>query len=286
MNRWQKWAGIAVATLAALAAVAVLVIYAASEMSIARHYPLGASQFHAATDPAAVARGKHFAGAYGCADCHAHNLQGAYIPDFGISSRNLTRLAASFSDADFDRAVRRGLRPDGTSVAESMPSDAFQFIADADMADIVAYIRSLKPAGKDIPAPSYDLKMRLGFLNGMAHVDQYWFGRQKPALDLGARYARGRALAMAACGECHMTALTGGPPEVPGPRPPDLSLVASYGQADFFKFMRTGMAAGNRKLPLMSATARARFSHFSNDELNTIYDYLAARGRKLAGGGG
>jgi cytochrome c553 len=286
VNRWWKWAGIAAAVLAALAGAAVLVIYVVSETQITRQYPLVASGLHAAKGPAAIARGKHFAGAYGCADCHGRNLQGVYIPDFGTSSRNLTRLAASFTDADFDRAVRKGLRPDGTSVAEYMPSDAFQFIPDADMADIVAYIRSLKPAGKDVPIPAYDLKTRLGFLIGLAHMDRYWFARQKPALDLGPRYARGRILAMAACGECHMTALTGGPPELPGRRPPDLSLVASYDRADFLKFMRTGKAAGNRELPMMSSTARARFSHFSDDELNAIYDYLAARGRKLAGGGG
>src|SRR5262249_6410865 len=118
------------------------------------------------------------------------------------------------------------------------------------------------------------------------HMDQFWFGVQKPALELGPHYARGRALVMAACGECHMTALTGPPPFVPPPRPPDLSLVASYDRADFDKFMRTGKAVGNRELPLMSAAARARFSHFSDNELEEIYDYLAARGRKLTNVGG
>jgi hypothetical protein len=48
--------------------------------------------------------------------------------------------------------------------------------------------------------------------------------------------------------------------------------VVSYERADFVKLMRTGKAAGNRELPLMSATARARFRHFSDDELNAVYD--------------
>jgi cytochrome c553 len=231
----------------------------------------------------AITRGQHFASVYGCADCHRHTLQGTFIPNFGIASRNLTRLATTFSDADFDRAVRRGLRPESSSVAEFMPSDAFHYMADADMADIVTYIRSLKPAGEDIPFPSYDLKSRLGLLLGDFHMDQFWFGVQGPALDLGPRYARGRELAMAACGECHMTALTGPPAFLPPPRPPDLALVASYERADFIRLMRTGKAAGNRELPLMSATARARFSHFDDVELAEIYDYLVARGRKVTG---
>ncbi|HEY3778953.1 MAG TPA: hypothetical protein VGL35_12940 [Rhizomicrobium sp.] len=46
--------------------------------------------------------------------------------------------------------------------------------------------------------------------------------------------------------------------------------------------MRTGKAAGNRELRLMSVEARLRFSHFTDDEVNDLYSYLAARGRKLA----
>ena len=283
MSRVWKWAGIGLGVVVALALLALAYIYIASETIIARTYPLPPSHIHASRDPAAIARGQRFAAAYGCMDCHRPNLQGAFIPDFGVSSRNLTMLAKSFSAADFDRAVRRGLRPDGSSVAEYMPSDAFQFIPYADMADIVSYLRSLKPAGADIAFPSYDLSARLALLQGQAHMDQFWFGQQKPALDLGPRYARGRTLAMAACGECHLTALTGGPDFVPPPRPPDLMLVASYGRTDFIKLMRTGKAVGNRELPLMSATARARFSHFPDGDLNAIYDYLAARGHKLTG---
>lgn len=240
---------------------------------------------HASKDVQNIARGKHLALAYGCADCHRHSLQGALIPDFGIMSRNLTRLAAMISDADFDHAVRQGLRPDGRSIPEFMPSDAFRYMPDRDLADIIGYIRSLKPAGADVSFPSYGLMMRIGLLKGDLHMDRYWFGIQKPALDLGPRYAHGRVLAMTACGECHMTPLTGAPRIFPPPRAPDLALVAAYSRMDFLKFMHTGKAAGNRELPMMSATARARFSHFSEDELNAIYDYLAARGRKLTASG-
>jgi mono/diheme cytochrome c family protein len=285
MRRFWKWAGIAVAGAAVLALAAVAYVYAASEQILDRRYPLPPSHLHASTDPKVIALGQHLVRPYGCADCHRPNLQGTFIPDFGMASRNLTRLAATFSDADFDRAIRKGLRPDGTSVVETMPADSFQYMPDADAAAIVSYIRSLKPAGSDIP-PSFGLMTRIGLLAGKFHTDAYWFGMQKPALDLGARYARGRMLAMSACGECHATGLTGGAEGYPGPRPPNLSLVASYERADFVKFMRTGKAVGNRELPMMSAVARVRISKLTDAELNALYDYLAARGRKLAGTGG
>jgi cytochrome c553 len=173
------------------------------------------------------------------------------------------------------------LRPDGTSVAEAMPADAFQYMPDGDVAAIVSYIRSLKPAGADIPSPSFGLLLRVGVLAGKAHPDAYWFGMQKPALDLGPRYAHAREMAMTACGECHGTSLEG---QTDGPLPPpNLTVVASYDRADFLKFMHTGKAAGNRELPMMSAVARVRISHLTDAELNALYDYLAARGRKLTG---
>lgn len=285
MRKFWKWVGFGVAGLAAIAVAAAAYIYIASDRIIARAYALPASHFHASTGADAIARGQRLASAYGCADCHRKSLQGGYVPFAGLFSRNLTTLAKRFADSDFDRAIRRGLRPDGTSVAEAMPSDAFQFMSDSDLADIVAYIRSRKPAGTDVPVPSYGLLSRVGFVAGQTHTDAFWFSTQKPALDLGPRYARGRQIAMTACGECHMTALTGGPEGIPGPRPPDLSLVASYERHDFLKFMRTGKAAGNRELPMMSAVARVRISHLTDADLDALYDYLAARGRKLTGAG-
>jgi len=284
MKQLWKWSGLAAMCVATVSGIALAGFYVASDRIIFRQYDLPPSSMRASAGPAAVARGKQLAFGYGCADCHGHALLGAFIPDFGMSSRNLTRLASSFSDTDFERAVRHGLRPDGTSVAEFMPSDSFRYMPDRDLADILAYVRSLPPAGTDIPFPSYGLKARIGFLRGDAHTDQYWFALQKAALDLGPHYARGRVVAMTACGECHMTPLSGQPENTPPPRPPDLSLVASYSRADFLTLMHTGKAAGNRELPMMSAAARVRFSHFSGDDLNALYDYLSARGRKLTGG--
>jgi len=281
MGTVGKSIAIALGAVVALTLAAVAYVYIGSERIVAHRYRLPPSQIRASRDPSVIALGKHLVRPYGCADCHRPNLQGTYIADFGMTSRNLTRLAATFSDADFDRAIRKGLRPDGTSVAESMPSDSFQYMPDGDLTAIVSYIRSLKPAGADVPAPSYDLKTRWDVLQGTKKVVQAWFPLQKPALDLGPRHARARQMAMTACGECHGTSLggQGGPP----PSPPNLTIVASYDRADFLKFMHTGKAAGNRELPMMSAVARVRISRLSDAELNALYDYLAARGRRLTG---
>ena len=280
MGRILKWAGIG---LCAILIAAATGIYFLSERIIAKVYPLPVSHIRAAQGPEAIVRGERLARAYGCADCHGHDLHGAFIEDFGMRSRNLTLLARYFSDADFDRVIRHGLRPDGTSVAETMPSDAFQYMTDADVSDVIAYIRSRPHSGAPVPAPSYDWKARLKFLSGESKTDAMWFQLQTPALDLGAQFARGGQIAMAACGECHTTALTGEVPPQPH-HPPDLSIVASYERADFLKFMHTGKAAGNRELRMMSAVARVRINYLSDADLNALYDYLSARGKKLTRG--
>jgi cytochrome c553 len=284
MRQIWKWVAVAAAGLAVLVLAAVGYVYFASDQIIARHYSLPPSHIHASSDRKVIALGEHLVRPYGCTDCHRPNLQGTFIPDFGMSSRNLTRLAARFSDADFDRAIRKGLRPDGTSVAESMPSDSFQYMPDSDAVAIVSYIRSLKQSGADIPEPSFGFKDRWDFLRGPKKTTRDWFPLQTPALDLGPRYARARQMAMTACGECHGTSLQG---QSGGPLPPpNLSIVASYDRADFVKFMHTGKAAGNRELPMMSQVARVRISRLTDAEIDALYDYLAARGKKLTGAGG
>ena len=165
MKIW-KWAARVAAVVAASALVVVAYIYFASERLLDRKYPLPPSSLHASSGAAAVARGNRLAHAFGCTDCHRPNLEGAFIPDFGVWSLNLTRLATTFSDQDFDHAIRHGLRPDGTSVAEYMPSDAFQYMSNADLSDILAFIRAYPPHGVAHAVPSYGIVQRFALLIG------------------------------------------------------------------------------------------------------------------------
>src|SRR5260221_6565382 len=111
MRRVLKWADVGLGAFAAVALATLAGVYTASEAIILKHYPVPQSMMQHSKDAQAIERGRHFAFVYGCADCHRPTLQGAFIPDFGVASRNLTRLAMTFSDAAFDRAVRWGLRP-------------------------------------------------------------------------------------------------------------------------------------------------------------------------------
>ena len=52
---------------------------------------------------------------------------------------------ASWSDADLARAIREGVRPDGTVIGPPMPIELYRGIADADLDAMVAYLRPCPP---------------------------------------------------------------------------------------------------------------------------------------------
>lgn len=278
MNRIAKWAARAGLGLVGAAAVATGAVYAGSEMVRAKHWPKAAQEVQASRDPGAVARGARLARIYGCHDCHGADLTGRRFHDDGvavITGANLSLAAPRQSDADLARAIRTGVAADGRGLWV-MPSEALATLSDQETGDLIAYLRTFPPRGQPHETVKVGFVGRLGVVLGkFKPAPAILAERPAHALDLGPRHARGRALARA-CMECHGSALTGGGPL----KAPDLTIAASYDLAAFTRLMRTGVAAGERTLPMMSPTARDRFALFSDDEIAALHGYLRARAEK------
>ncbi|MBX3485653.1 cytochrome c [Phenylobacterium sp.] len=278
MKRVLKWAGYGLAGLAGVAAVAVGGGMAASEAMYRWPQAKPATRVVAATDPGAVARGQRLARAMGCNDCHGANLEGRMFDDIPnlatLYAPNLTRAVARQSDADLDRAIRHGVGSDGRPLW-IMPSAAFADLKDAEMADLIAYLRSRPGSGPEQPHMKLGPIARVGIVLGQFHSEaaaiQAHENRQLP--DLGPQYAAGRALARA-CVECHGFALEGSQSVL---KTPDLGIAASYDREDFVRLLHTGVAAGDRKAGLMSDIAPRRFKGWSDAEIGRLHDYLKAR---------
>jgi mono/diheme cytochrome c family protein len=273
-------ARIAGGSLVGLAVLAGVVAVAASRSQAlldARH-PKPPSQVQAAVGPAAIARGGHLVTVAACAGCHGEDLAGRMIGVAGstVSAPNLTLRPKRMSDADLDRAIRRGLRPDGVSEL-AMPSFAYASFADGDVAAIVAYLRSLPPRGTVAAPPPPGVLLRVYLAAGAFKTSAAQVAEAKAPLDGGPSFEAGRRLAAVACGQCHGGDLGGGR-GLPGP---DLTVRGYYDRGQFRTLMRTGEGI-DRDLGLMSLTARQRFSHFSDGEIDQIFDYLYARDRILA----
>jgi len=277
MKRVLRWIGLGFAAVATLVVFLGLGAFAASEAMIRWPHAKPPVLIARATDPGAVARGRRLATVAGCHDCHGEDFSGKLFHDEPAIIRawapNLTLAVAQQSDAELDRAIRHGVAADGRTLWV-MPSEAFAQLSDAEAADLLAYLRSFAPKGVTQPHIQVGPVGRVGVLLGKfdsAPTALEKAAGRRPA-DLGAELAQGRSLARA-CVECHGADLKGGG----ATGAPDLTIAGAYDPEDFEKLLRTGMAAGNRKLGLMTQIAPVRFNAWSREEIGALHAYLKAR---------
>lgn len=276
MRPLMKWTARIGLGLVGAGLLAAGTVYAGSEIVRRQHWPKPPVTIVAHRDADAVARGARLAQVYGCHDCHGADMTGKLFHDepalARMSGANLTLAAATQSDADLARAIRTGVAADGRGLWV-MPSAAFSRLTDSETADLIGYLRTFQPRGQ----PSAGVRLgpvgRVGIvLRKFRSEPQMLKEGVRDAVDLGPVLAQGRALTRA-CAECHGVDLKGREEA----HAPDLAIAASYPLADFKRLMRTGVAAGDRKLPLMSDTAASRFSGWSDVEIQALHDYLKAR---------
>ena len=237
-----------------------------------------------AADKASMLRhGERLTWVLGCRGCHGKDLQGTFFtedePQYGpLYASNLTVEIPEYSDAQLDGIIRHGTHPERKTVW-GMPSEIFQHLSDPDFKALVAYLRTLQPAGKKLPPPQFS----------KLDKEEIKSGKYEPAIklvpesattlptDLGPSYALGRYITEVTCAECHGPQLEGKEPPRPG-TPPDLVVAGGYSRADFEKLITTGVPIGNRKLnPMMVSVAQRRFPHMTPHERDALYAYLKAR---------
>jgi mono/diheme cytochrome c family protein len=275
VKRFLKWTGIG---LGSLITVALLVIYGVSEYRLRQRYDIAAAPIAIPTDSAGIARGKHVALTRGCDNCHGQNLEGKVMFEAPMLARvvapNLTKIVREYSDAELARAIRHGVKRNGTSVAV-MPSSMLYHLSDADLGALVAYLRTVPPRESVLPKTSMRLLARVGIVTGQYHTEASVIEHDAPRVpeatdsDL---VARGHYLAKTSCAECHGLDFKGGNR---GPAPtPALSVVQAYSAEQFTRLMKEGVPADSRKLGLMGDVARGRFSRFSDADIAAVYAFL------------
>jgi mono/diheme cytochrome c family protein len=144
---------------ALIALVGAGTLYALVSRRLGKPYELIRRAADVPTDSASIARGQHLATAIGkCAECHGEGLGGGIMVDDPMFGRfvapNLTRgvggVGGARSDADFVTALRHGVGTDGKTLV-FMPSEDYTRFTESDLADLLAYIRSLPPVDRTLP---------------------------------------------------------------------------------------------------------------------------------------
>jgi mono/diheme cytochrome c family protein len=163
-----------------------------------------------------VTRGRYLAQAADCEVCHTREggepFAGGrgFMTPFGVLySPNITADPntgiGTWTDADFLRAVHKGIAKDGERLYPAFPYDSYTLIADDDVRAIKAYLFSLPPVHAAAPPNSlrfpFNQRWLMGIWAALYNPDQ----RFRPHADRSAEWNRGAYLAeaLAHCGDCH-----------------------------------------------------------------------------------
>jgi mono/diheme cytochrome c family protein len=292
MKRFLRWTGAALGAVVGLVVLALAAVYGVSEFRMRKTYDVPAVALSLRDDSASIARGRHIATIRGCIDCHTGNLAGGKfvdVPLLGtVYAANLTRgkngAASFFTDADWDRAIRHGVKPDGKPLL-IMPAQEYRDLSDEDLAAVVAYLKSVPPVDTEPAKNRVGPLGRILEVTGKAvvvpasHLDHT--APRKPAPPAGPTAEYGAYL-ITACSGCHGENLSGGPvPGSPPDAPPALNLtpdpttgLGKWTEADFTRALREGKKpdGSDVRAPMpWKLTAQ-----LTDDEIHALWLYLRA----------
>ncbi|QHQ36826.1 cytochrome c [Algicella marina] len=159
-----------------------------------------------------LGRGEYLVrGIMGCGNCHTPMGPDGFIMDQEMGGRlvedndaftayapNITPASriAEWSDAELARAIREGIRPDGSLIGPPMPFAMYRSLSDDDLASVVAFLRTVPAVDMEVPPSEYRIPLPPAYgppVEGVATV---------PA-GVTVEYGEYLAGPLAHCMECH-----------------------------------------------------------------------------------
>ncbi len=247
-----------------------------------------------------VERGRYLVEVIGaCGNCHtpmgpdgpdmSRHLAGGQAIDMGVFRAVPANLTpdpetgiGAWSDAEIAKAIREGVRPDGSLIGPPMPYPLYHGIADDDLMAIVAYLRTVPPVVNATEPSVYNIPLPPAWTDPIATV---------PAPDPADQVAYGAYLAgpVGHCVECHTPMGEQGHPdfehrlgaggfEFPGPWGVSVSPnitpagLGEWSDAEIARAIREGVSRDGR--PLMPPMAFAYYKDISEADMAAIIAYL------------
>lgn len=273
------------AGLVAALLVFIFIIFFIGQSKVAEKYEVTADFISVTSNDSIIAHGEHLAKVSACTDCHNSSLSGQIIadaPPFLITASNLTSgkggMGNSYTDADWDRAIRYGVKPDGSPIM-IMPTKTYHNFSDEDANALIAYLKSVPPVDNELPQK--EMRFLGNIIAGMGGIDLagevHLTANRDQAPEADSTAAYGKYLTSTTCIYCHQPGLVGGPdPRGDDPAAldfiPGLERVTVLEFEEFETIMRTGMLPEGRKVD--SFMPVKAFKHYNNMELKAIYTYI------------
>ncbi|MCG2617573.1 cytochrome c [Terrimonas sp. NA20] len=217
MRRFKKilkWIGLIVLFLVTGITITVM---SRQNMTYTRPYP----DITASDDSTIIARGKSLVfGAAHCADCHSLSnadslfeagqevpMGGGFVFDLPFGkiyaaniSTDIETGIGKYTDKDIARALRYGVKPDGTIVYPFMP---FNNMSDDDLKAIISYLKAQKPVRNKVP--DHELNVMGNILKAFLIKPVGPEGTPEKSVqpDSSAAYGQYLASVVANCKGCH-----------------------------------------------------------------------------------
>lgn len=186
----------------------------------------------AASAEVSVERGEYLVrGPMGCGNCHTpigatgfeadRELAGRLVDDSPMGTAiapNITPAGriAQWSDGELMKAIREGLRPDGSLIGPPMPFAMYRHMGDDDLASVVAFLRTVPAVENDPGVSHYNIPLPPAYGPPVESVTA-------PAPGVTVEWGE-YMTQMTHCMECHSR---------PGPMGPDLANGYGQGGWDF-----------------------------------------------------
>jgi len=289
MRKALKVAVYVVVTLLVIGALLAFAAQLLSERKRQRTVDVNVQALAYVSDEASLVRGKHLFISRGCAECHGENGGGHVVIDQGgmyIKSPNITKgpgnVVAKYSEADWVRTIRHGVNPDRHPMMV-MPSGDYNQMTDADLAAVIAYVRSLPPVAGEGATIRLPLIVKALYAAGKIQDDAETIDHSRPPPQPvpDAVTAENGAYLANMCTGCHGRGLSGGPiPGTPPEWPPAANLTPGEGSAmmrydtpaKFTAMIRTGKRPDDSNVS--SVMPFAALKNLSDVELGALYAYL------------
>jgi mono/diheme cytochrome c family protein len=283
--------------------LAVFAVLGFTHGTVARSAPAASSAPPAReSERALIARGEYLARAADCQSCHTSKGGQPFAggeklstPFGSINGPNVTpdpnTGIGSWTEADFERAVRRGIRKDGAFLYPAMPYPSYTQLTDADVHALWVYVHSLAPVNREVPKP--DFHFPFSFRPGIAVWQELYFkpGRFQRQSGKSAAWNRGDYLvqALGHCSECHTPtnlleapeahhALEGNQIEgwyASNISDDPLSSISSWSVQRLATFLKTGSGGDNTKaFGTMQQVVHESLSHLTTADLEAMAIYL------------
>jgi mono/diheme cytochrome c family protein len=273
----------------------------------------GSAALAAEPDPqefSQIEKGRYLAVASDCASCHtvpgsrAPFAGGRTIetPFGGIVAPNITpdreTGIGAWSDAEFDAAVRKGVRRDGSPLYPAMPYNAYTKMSRDDVQAIRAYLATVTAVKKWVTAKSlpfpYNIRTAMRLWNALYFKE----GEYQPDPKQSVEWNRGAFLVEGPghCGACHTPKtslggdkksryLQGG--DIQGWFAPNITNdsrvgLGKWSSEDFVTYMKTGHNRVTAATGPMAEAVSLSSSGMTREDLDAIATYL----KTVSGGQG